>query len=190
MRVSLVVLAVAVPLLLVTPAVAQPVATDFYDIPNVPSTVFVEVEGGVVIRGILLDRDGESLTVLVGEQEVRLDRTEVRRIFRKRGPSLDAIRTGGRIGLAAGLAIGLALPVEACDANHGTDRVICLGLAKGAVTFVVSVTTVGLGTLIAVAIDLVRAPKRVIYERPAGPTFALAPVIARDRKGLSLSIGW
>jgi hypothetical protein len=190
MRISLVVLPVAVLLQLATPAVAQSVATDFYDIPNVPSTVFVEVEGGVVIRGILLDRDGKSLTVLVGEQEVRFDRTEVRRIFRKRGPSLDAVRTGGRIGLAAGLAIGLALPVEACDANHGTDRVLCLGFAKGAVTFVVSLTTVGLGTLVALAIDRLRATRLVIYERPSGSTFALAPVIARDRKGLSLSIGW
>ena len=90
----------------------------------------------------------------------------------------DPLRQGALIGLAAGAITALALFVPHNDFS-GSGKAVFLGLFAGA--------GMGMGA----GVDALIPSRQVIYKSPGtARRVTVAPLVARDRRGLAVSIGF
>jgi hypothetical protein len=123
------------------------------------STMYVLDDTGMEISGKLLRLNPDSLVLLVGEAEHRVDAARVRRI-QKRG---DSLRNGAVIGAVVGAAMGLLVArISDCSANDPGGS--CPGTRAAAFLF-----STGIYTAIGVGIDALVVGRTTLYEAPATP---------------------
>jgi hypothetical protein len=120
------------------------------------STVYVLDDRGVEVSGTLVRLDPDSILLLIGGVEHRLEAARVRRIDR-RG---DSLRNGALIGAAVGVAMGLlAAGMSDCP---GTDPGGgCAGTRAAAL-----VLSTGIYAAVGAGIDALVVGRTTVYEAP------------------------
>ena len=143
------------------------------------STVYVLDDTGVETSGRFLRLDPDSIVLLVGGVEHRLEAARVRRI-EKRG---DSLRNGAVIGAIVGAVMGvLVAGLADCP---GTDQD---GGCAGARTAGVLLST-GAYAAIGTGIDAWVVGRTTLYEAPKAARRS-AWTLDRSRIGINLSVRW
>lgn len=143
------------------------------------STVYVLDDAGVEVSGTLLRLDPDSLVLLVGGVEHRLEAARVQRIQR-RG---DSLRNGALIGAAVGAAMGLiAAGISDCP---GSDP----GGSCPAVRTTAFLVSTGVYTAIGTGIDALVVGRTTVYQAPTPPP--PSPRTPRGRRvSIALRVQW
>jgi hypothetical protein len=142
-------------------------------------TVYVLDDGDVEISGRLLRLNPDSLVLLVGDAERRLDAARVRRI-EKRG---DSLRNGAVIGAIVGVGMGLIVAgISDCPGNDPGGS--CPGTR--AVGFLVSI---GVYAAIGTGIDALVVGRSTLCQAPTAPPSS-ARMPDRGRAALNLGFRW
>lgn len=143
------------------------------------STVYVLDDTGGEVSGRLLRLDPDSLVLLVGDTERRVDAARVRRI-EKRG---DSLRNGAFIGAIVGAAMGVIVTGIA-DCPGSDPGGSCPGAR--AAGFVLST---GAYAAIGAGIDALIVGRTTLYEAPAAsPRSARTP--HRGRAAFNVALQW
>jgi len=177
-------------LLCAATANAQIVPDTFDRLPLRDVDVYVVPEGGAEIRGRLIAFDQDSIAVWIDGKRWSFQRDDIRRIYR-RGDSLNnGLRIGFLAGGVAGVGLAIATAIGACDDLTSELTPGCIVLTSGLLLGVITPVSIGVGMAVGATIDSLHRGKTLIYERRSGPTIGLAPIVTRQRQGLSVSIVW
>ena len=175
----------AVAVIIVTPSLSAaqeppeaPTAV-FQDLPllvNPGDRVTVTDDTGRELQGELIDISPSALSVLVDDARHDLQEANITRI-RQRRP--DSLTNGTLIGLLSGaLYGGVGFVVSKSEGDHLT-ALLFSGFYGG------------IGAGIGALLDYKRVGSRVIYDtRNSSRRFSVAPLLARDRKGVAVSLGF
>ncbi len=159
-------------------AAAQPAAQTWSELrPAGWSTVYVLDDAGVETTGRFLRTDRDSLVLLVGGREVRIDAARVERI-QKRG---DSLRNGAIIGALVGAGVGLVVSRMAdCPDARGS----CPGFRVAALA-----TSTAVYAGIGAGIDALVTGRTTVYEARTGPSRVAA--VPRDLGlGIRVRLRW
>lgn len=146
---------------------------------KVGDTVSVTDGTGQEIRGTIAELSSSSLALLVGGNRRTLSENDIRMMRQRRSDSLaNGAKWGFGIGAGLGLLGGLAIAAEYDD--------------SAALVPLVALLYGGLGTGIGVGVDAMISGTQVIYSRPAASSarLTLSPLLARDRRGVLVSLGF
>ena len=177
-------------LLCASGAEAQNVPDTFDRLPLRDVDVYVVPEGGAEIRGRLIAFDQDSIAMWIDGRRWTFQRQDVRQIY-QRGDSLkNGLRIGFRAGAVAGVGLAIATAIGACDDMSPELTPGCVVLTSGLLLGVITPVSIGVGMAVGAAIDSLHRGRTLIYERRSGPTIGLAPIVSRQRQGVSVSIGW
>ena len=146
----------------------------FQDLPllvNLGDRVTVTDDTGRELEGELIDISPSALSVLVDDTRFDLQEADITRIGQRRP---DSVTNGTLIGLLSGALFGA---IAARD-----DPRVAL-FAAGIYG--------GIGAGIGALVDYERVGTRVVYgTRNSSRRFSVAPMLARDRKGVAVSLGF
>ncbi|MDP1570924.1 MAG: hypothetical protein Q8L86_13085 [Vicinamibacterales bacterium] len=143
------------------------------------STVYVLDDTGVEVSGTLLRLTSDSLVLMVGGVEHRLDAARVKRI-QKRG---DSLRNGALIGAVVGAAMGLIVAgISDCPGSDPGGS--CP--ATRATAFLVST---GVYAAIGTGIDALVVGRTTLYQAPTTPPQSARAPYGR-RVTINLSVQW
>lgn len=162
-------------LLLPWPARAQAVAQNFDELRlkiKAGDAIYVMDETGRERRGHVLDLSPSVLRMSFDGQPSEVSESATLRI-RQRRP--DPLWTGAIIGAGVGVALG-ALPAMIDGCSYETS---CAAPA-----FILG----GIGLGIGVGIDAMIQGRKTIYERPAGRTVRISPMVSPGRAGIHVVI--
>lgn len=165
---------IALATLAILTATTSAVAQDVMTAPIREGKVYwVTRSDGSEIRGFITMLTATDVRVNGALGEVSVPAREVLRISK-----VDGLWNGFAIGAGVGLAYGI--PWTLAGRTPGTTG------QKAAFTLAVSAAYGGLGALLDKAIER----RAVIYQRPSGATFALAPNASPHGLGLRGSVRW
>lgn len=148
----------------------------FSELPNYLSlgdTVFVTDESGRTIKATVSDFEANQLAVTKDGAELVFSEDRVRKIDVQYS---DSLLNGALIGAAVGAAV--SLPFALSDEWTASPGAIPL--------------TAGMGAGIGAGLDALRRGRRLAYASPYEPRVRVwvFPILTRDAKGISLSIGF
>jgi hypothetical protein len=143
-------------------------------------TVSVTDRAGREVRGTIAALSSSSLELNVAGNRITFLEGDVVRVHQRRP---DSLRNGGRWGFGIGTGVGV---LGCLYAASGSER------AEFGIVPVCALFYGGLGAGIGAGVDAMIRGTQVIYAKPTGSSarLTLSPVVARDRKGVALSLGF
>jgi len=169
---------------------AQNVPQTFDRLPMNEPEVYVVPNAGAEVRGRLIAFDQDSIALWANGARRTFLREDVRRIYRRGDSVMNGVRVGMIVGLVASVGLSVAASFDACDDITNEITIGCIGLVNVAMVSVIAPAGIGLGMVVGATIDSLHRGRTLIYQRPAGLAIGLAPIVSRERQGLSVSIGW
>ena len=143
---------------------------------NQGDRISVTARNGRRLQGRLVDLSPTTLSLLVDDDLVRLEEAEVSLLRRRHR---DSLKNGGVLGLLGGaVTAGVLMADEGPGSNPGA-YVLIMSLFGAA------------GAGIGVGLDAGYEKSQVIYRvRRSKRRLAVAPLLSRHRRGLSVSLGF
>jgi hypothetical protein len=171
-------------------AEAQSVPDTFDRLPLRDVDVYVVPDGGVEIKGRLIAFDQDSIAVWIDGRRWTFQRDDIRRIYRRGDSLTNGLRIGALAGGAAGVGLAIAMSFGACDDLFRDFGPGCVVGASLVFLVAIAPVSIAVGMLAGMSIDALHSGRTLIYQRRSGPAIGLAPIVTRQRQGLSVSIGW
>ncbi len=187
-RVAVITLAVTLSITALASAQEQPsprVARSFQDLSaqvEPGANVSVMVTNGNEITGTITEISASSLGLMVGQNRLDLPESNVLRIEGPRDPLWDGVAIGA--GVAFG-SIVVSLAAAGCSESCFESPDVWAGIAF----------STGVGAGIGLWVDWARVSRELIFlspgpNPPTGAAVSLSPLLARDKKGLILSVSF
>jgi hypothetical protein len=177
-------------LLAASTAHAQNAPQTFDRLPMNGQEVYVVPEAGAEVEGRLIAFDQDSIALWANGARRTFLREDVRRIYRRGDSLMNGARVGMMVGLVTSIGLSVAASIDACDDFTNEITIGCIGLVNIAMMSVMAPAGIGLGLVVGATIDSLHRGRTLIYQRPAGLAIGLAPIVTRERQGLSVSVGW
>jgi hypothetical protein len=154
---------------------------DLRDLVRYGDEVVVTEQNGMTMKGNIVGVSAKSVRVQAAGTTIEWDERQIRNIQRRRK---DLWWNGALIGMSAGGVTGTLLANAACGPNNGE----CTGNAVPAALFGGTVIGVTAGALIDFSIKKMETAYQAPTTAPRPPQVGLAPILTRDRRGLSVFI--
>lgn len=177
-RIGVLPLAIVSGLVAASLASAQPPARNLTELRlkvKAGDTIYITEEDRRERTGRIVDMTPETLTVSFDGVPRALPESSIQRI-RQRKP--DSLWTGGLIGAAVGMGLGLAAASFSEECSHQPGSSGCVGP-------VLSMT--GLGTAVGIGVDALIQGRAVIYETPR-LRVRVSPLLSPGQVGVRLSM--
>ena len=139
------------------------------------------------LTGRIGELRADALMLLVDRKRTDVPYDRILRIDRPR----DGLSNGALIGFGVGAALGLAAVIsEESDDCEPTGAFFECGDPTGAAYLVAPLVLGGIGAGIGVAVDALIRREPNLYRRHGATRISLSPALARDRRGVAISVSW